>query len=86
MYIKRFLLVAIASVLSLGFLGACGPETTAPVEDTTTEEVPADGEVTDEEATEEEVPADGEVTDEATTEEEAPVDGEATEEGEETAN
>lgn len=56
MYIKRFLLVAIASVMSLGFLGACGPETTAPTDETTTEEVPAEGEVT------EEAPVDGEVT------------------------
>ena len=56
MYIKRFLLVAIASVMSLGFLGACGPETSAPTEETTTEEVPAEGEAT------EEAPAEGEET------------------------
>lgn len=61
---QRLILLAIASVMSLGFLGACGgeapveePETTEEVTPDMTEEAPAEGEMT-----EEEMPAEGEET------------------------
>ncbi|NJN74709.1 MAG: hypothetical protein HC799_18925 [Limnothrix sp. RL_2_0] len=58
---QRLILLAIASVMSLGFLGACGggeapveePATTEEVTPEATEEAPAEGEM-------EEMPAEGE--------------------------